>query len=1077
MNLKRLAQKASVTLLMSMLCLFVFAQGRSISGIVKDNTGELMIGVNVLVKGTTNGTITDIDGKFTLSGVSDNSVVVVSFIGYLSKETKVDQNKTLTIVLIEDAKTLDEVVVIGYGTVKKKDLTGAVASVTGKDLVANPVSNVTQALQGHLPGVNVMSQDGRPGGSVSIKVRGGGSITQSNNPIFIVDGFPVNDISEIPADQIESIDVLKDASSTAIYGARGANGVILVTTKSAKEEKISVSYTNYVQFKSAANQLDVIENAQDYVGWTYGYAGLLGDSYKVIGDKFFGIGTNPNAKENWATYANMKMHDYTDDLLRSTISHNHNLNVSGGSAKTKIVFGVNYLNDEGLRVNSGYDRWNASLKVSQQITDKMKLGVDVRYMQATINGKNDMGNLASAYKYRPIDEPLGDGSDYNGWGNGSGNVDLSQNVNEVINNITQVNLNRNFRGQATFNWEIIKGLTLNEELGLRSTWGEEKYWDNGYTSYKYAKLTEKNGWSMRNAITLNYQVQGLGDNHALSMLAGQEVVQSNENKTWIYGAGYPESFGFNEGFGMITVTDPALAKDERGHEIGIASKTLSWFGRANYTLMDRYLFTATFRADGSTKFAPNNRWGYFPAAAVAWRISDEAFMANTKDWLDNLKLRVSYGQSGADNINSNLWRDTWSISTAQVSGTTVTTFKPGSMLPNPDLKWETTVSRNIGVDFGFLNNTLSGSVELYYNSNKDLLVRCPTDVTTGYSYQYRNVGETSNKGIELSLTAALVKSKDFNLKATFNYNYNKNNIESLAEGVTTEFGNGIFGSTMKQPLNEYRLIVGKPVGMLLSYQNQGFYGLNDFNHDAATGMYTLKTGVADFPLALNEYYGKNKFNLAAGQKAFPGSLKVATNEDGSAQVKEYEMAAKHTGGFALTGNYKSFDFSASLAWQIGGHVYNAQAMDDFVGNKDNALGNNHLAYFADTYRTWEVIDGQSVYYTDPTNLARINANARYALPTFEYAAVLDNWIEDASYLRLNTLTIGYTFPKSLVNKVAIQNLRIYATGGNLFCLSGYSGLDPEVNSIGSRGEFPTPGVDMDSYPRARTFTFGLSVAF
>lgn len=1076
MNLKELARKAVSTLFLSMLCLVAFAQ--TATGLVKDKTGEPMIGVNVLVKGTTNGTITDFDGKFSIPDVPSNATLVVSYIGYLTKEVKT--GKDLVIVLEEDNKTLDEVVVIGYGTVKKRDLTGSVASVSGKEIAANPVANIAEALQGHLPGVSASALDGRPGADVTIKVRGGGSITQSSNPIYIVDGFPVSSISDIPADQIESIDVLKDASSTAIYGARGANGVILVTTKGAKNaEKVSVQYSAYVQTKKAANLIDAISGAQDYVDWTWGYAGLLGDSYRGIGTTYFGLGDDPNASQNWATYGNTKLRDYRDDILRTSVSQNHNLTITAGSEKTKMMFAVNYMDDPGIRINSGYSRWNARLNVLQQLLKNMKFGADIRYSRYSIDGKNDMGNLASAYRFRPLDNPLGDPTDYSGWSTADSNIDPTYAVNDVINNITQRNMYDRFRGQFTFSWEIVKGLTLNDEFGIGRSWGEEKYFDAGGAgaAYKYAKLTEKNGWNIRNAVTLNYQVQGLGEDHDFGILVGQEVVASKENKSWIYGAGYPDSFGFNDAFGMISMTDSSLGKDERGYTIGTPSRTLSYFGRANYSYKGKYLLTATFRADGSTKFAANHRWGYFPAAALGWRISDETFMEGTRDWLDNLKLRLSYGESGADNIDSSLWKDTWKTSTATVSGQVVTTYKPGDLMPNPDLKWETTISRNLGFDFGFFNNRLNGSLDIYYNSNKNLLIRVPVDTSTGYSYQFQNVGETSNKGLELSFNYALIQSKDFNLKLGVNYNYNINNIESLSPNVDTEYGNGIWGSSMKLPYNEYQLLVGHPVGTIVSYQNQGFYQMSDFDYNSATGMYTLKQGIADFPLVMN-YAGSSKFNLPDGQAAFPGCLKVATNSEGNAVLKEYDLTPKHMGGLSLSGNYKNIDFSANFSWQIGGKVYNAQAMNDFFGNKETNLGLNHYSYFVNSYRTWEVTDaGQLVYYTDPDNLNRINANASYALPTFESGIVLDNWIEDASYLRLNTLTVGYTFPKDWMNKIYIQNLRIYATAGNLFCINGYSGSDPEVGAGASRGNFPISYTDMNAYPRARTFTFGLNITF
>ncbi|MBP1593981.1 MAG: collagen-binding protein, partial [Bacteroidetes bacterium] len=382
---KMLVGKALATLFLSMLCLTSFAQGHLATGAVTDANGELMIGVNVSVIGTTNGTITDINGQYSISAPA-NSKLQFSFIGYNTKIVPVNNQNKIDVKLVEDAKTLDEVVVIGYGTVKKRDLTGAVASVNNEALIANPVSNVSQALQGRLPGVSVTAQDGRPGAEVSIRVRGGGSITQSNDPLFIVDGFPVGSISDIPSDQIESIDVLKDASSTAIYGARGANGVILVTTKGAKAEKVSVSYSSYMQVKTVARTLDVMD-AQDYVLHTWSYATAYGSAYGNSVAQYFGLGSaNGN---NYAKYAGVKSHDYTEDILRTAIGQNHNLNIAGGNEKTKIAFAANYLDDAGIKINSGYSRFNGSLKVQQQLLPNLKVDFDIRYSEIKTDGKED----------------------------------------------------------------------------------------------------------------------------------------------------------------------------------------------------------------------------------------------------------------------------------------------------------------------------------------------------------------------------------------------------------------------------------------------------------------------------------------------------------------------------------------------------------------------------------------------------------------------------------------------------------------------------------------------------------------
>jgi len=1089
MNRKTLAQKAIATLFLSMLYLVSFAQGHLISGVVTDNNGEPMIGVNVTVVGTTNGTITDVNGHYSIS-TGGKSKLQFSFIGYLPKIVDINNQTKVDVKLVEDSKTLDEVVVIGYGTVKKRDLTGSVASVNNEKLVANPVANVAQALQGNLPGVSVISQDGRPGADVSIRVRGGGSITQSNDPLFIVDGFPVSSISDIPSDQIESIDVLKDASSTAIYGARGANGVILVTTKGAKAEKVSVTYNSYMQIKTVAKKLDVLDG-QDYILHTWSYANALGSSYANAVAAYFGLGSSNG--NHYADYANVSSHDYTDDLLRSTIAQSHNLSINGGNDKTKIAFSANYLDDGGIKINSGYNRFNGTLKVQQQLLPNLRLDFDIRYTETKTDGKEDSATngkgslLSNAYSFRPIDNPLGTGS-FAGFGNGDSNVDLSYNTLDLVNDITQKSRHQNVRGITSLSWDIIKGLTAKTELGLSRSNSETKYYENGLTNgYKYAKLNKGDSWDVRSATTLNYQVQGLGQDHSLSFLLGNEILAAKSNSTQIIGAGYSSSFDFNRAFGMINMTDPSLGKDQFSNTIGTPTNTLSFFGRANYSFKGRYLFTGTFRADGSSKFAPNNHWGYFPAGAFAWRISDEPFLNSAKNWLDNLKLRLSYGTSGADNIDASLWKETWTTSNVTINGVSTTVYKPSGMLSNPDLKWETTVSRNIGLDFGFWNNRLYGSIDAYWNNTKDLLMQVPIDETTGYSYQYQNIGKTSNKGIELSIGADIIRKKNFTLNVTANYNYNKNNIDELSDNVTAQYGSQ-WASTATQPNYDYLFKVGSSVGLIRGYKCDGYYTTNDFNYDSSTGTYTLKSGVADLSSKITGNY-PSPFKKPTGQNAFPGAVKLRDiNDDKVVDDKDVtdlgEVTPKHTGGFNINMNYKSFDFSAGFAWAIGGKIYNANAMVNMYGNKDVSLGANRLAFVKDCYKVYDVnSSGDLAAVTDPTALDALNANAKYGLPYYENGIVLSNFIEDGSYLRMNTLTLGYTLPKQLTKKAAIQRMRFYVTAGNLFTITGYSGLDPEVNTFSNKstsanaGKYPTLGLDWGTYPRARTFTFGLNLEF
>ena len=1076
--------------LLTMFCFVAFAQ-KTVTGTVKDANGEPMIGVTIAT-GTGTGAVTDIDGNFSIQNASPSTVLNISYVGYKSQTVKVGSSNALNIVLQEDNTTLEDVVVIGYGTMKRKDLTGAVASVTGEKLAANPVSNVAQALQGQLPGVSVAAQDGRPGATMSIRVRGGGSITQSNDPLYIVDGVQVSDINDIPADNIESIDVLKDAASTAIYGARGANGVILVTTKGSKGEGTAkVKYNMYYQIKTPSYKPEV-QDAYDYVLHNWSYAKAYGETYGQGVASYFGLGSANGNHLN--EYKNIGVHNYVDDVLETAHSWNHDLSLSGGNQNTKYYASLNYVTDEGNRIKTGMNRWNANFKISQKITKNLNFDADLRYSEMKFEGTSfDYAAGNSVYGFRPIDNPLGSGEPSD-LGMGSASVEDISNPLSIIDNYSSVNRRQRIRAMGTLTWNVIKGLTAKTELALSRNWSKREEWDGGKSStpYNKATLTQGDGYGVRWASTLNYQVQGLGEDHELSFLAGNEVLASKSNSSSMIGAGYPaeytqeQAFGFFQMFNMIGDSQIASAAQKvtnSTYTIGEPKHTLSWFGRANYNFLGRYLFTATFRADGSSNFAPNHHWGYFPAGAVAWRINDEPFMESSKEWLDNLKLRLSIGTSGNDNIDASLWKEYWEPAVDWSSGSRKVTFSPGAVLANPDLKWETTISRNLGIDFGFWNGKLRGSLDVYWNSTKDILMRVPVAESTGHSYQYQNVGETSNKGIELAIFYEIIRSKDFNLSVNATYNYNKNNVEKVLEGVNADT-NTNWGSSMKRPYNDYIIREGEPVGTIYGYKSNGFYTVDDFT--VSNGVWTLKPGVADMGSNVTNYPGSVSalYNLPEGQVAFPGMVKFEdTDGDGTITEEDCQVVghtmAQHTGGINLMANYKGFDFSAGFTYQIGGDVYNANAMHSMMGNKDTSFGWNRLGLISDCWKIYDVDASGDLYaVTDPSALAALNAGAAHALPYAEYGLVSSEFIEDASYLRLNTLTLGYTLPRALTKKVGISNLRVYFTGGNLFCITGYDGSDPDVNTRpdGNNG-FPTPNYDWNSYPRARTYTFGLNVTF
>ena len=1079
-------RRAFLASLLSLVCFVAYAQ-KTIQGNVKDASGEPMIGVTISAGGS-QGAVTDLDGNFTLSGVSPSTTLTVSYVGFKTQTLKVGSQNNFNIVLQEDNTTLDDVVVIGYGTMKRRDLTGAVASVSGDKLAANPVANVAQALQGQLPGVSVMSQDGRPGATMSIRVRGGGSITQSNDPLFIVDGVQVSDISDIPADNIESIDVLKDGASTAIYGARGANGVILVTTKgSSGDGTAKVKYNMYYQLKKNPKTLDVMD-AYSYVLHNWSYADALANNEADGIAEYFGLGSANGNHLN--EYKNMSVHNYVDDVMRSSAgSWSHDLSLTGGNQNTKYYATINYLADDGIRIKSGMNRWNANFKISQKITKNLTFDADLRYSEMKFEGTNfDYAAGNSVYGYRPIDNPLGN-NDPALLSMGSASVEESFNPTAIIDNYTRITTRNRIHGMGALTWNIIKGLTAKSELSLSRNWSETREWDGGQSTnpYNKAELTKGNGYGVRWASTLNYQVQGLGEDHNLSLLAGNEVLASKSNSNTVTGAGFPSEFDMDRAFGLINMYnmkddyyDQTKKLSDFKNTIGEPKHTLSWFGRVTYDYQSRYLFTATFRADGSSNFAPNHHWGYFPSAALGWRISEEPFMANTRDWLDNLKLRLSYGTSGNDAIDASLWKEYWVPSVVWNGDKRTVTFSPGEILANPDLKWETTVSRNLGIDFGIKNGKFRGSIDAYWNTTKDILMKVPVAETTGHSYQFQNVGETSNKGIELALFYEIIRSKDFKLSVNGTYNYNKNNVEKVMEGVNADTHTN-WGSSMKRPYNDYIIREGEPVGTIFGYKAAGFYTVDDFTVE--NGVWTLKSGVPDVSGVVN-YAGGQYYKIPEGQVAFPGVVKFE-DTDGSGTVTEDDATVightmpQHTGGFNINASYKGFDASVGFTYQIGGDVYNANRMHSMMGNKNTSFGWNRLDFIADCWKMYDV-DGSGNLYavTEPSALAALNANAKHALPYCEYGMVSSEFIEDASYLRLNTLTIGYTLPKILTKKVGISNLRVYFTGGNLFCLTGYSGVDPDVNTRpGGQDGFPVPNYDWNAYPRARTFTFGLNVAF
>lgn len=1098
-------------LLLTVLSFFaqsLFAQEREITGMVTEKGTEAgLADVSVILRGTSVGTRTDANGKFSLRTTKTGPIELeLSLVGYGTQVKTLKGSEAVNVSLEKQSKGLDEVVVIGYGTSKRKDLTGSVASVSGKAIAATPVANVAQAMQGKLAGVNIISQDGRPGADVAIRVRGGGSISQSNQPLILIDGIP-GSLGDIPVDQVQSIDVLKDASSTAIYGARGANGVVLVTTRGAQAGKTTITYNGYVKFNTPTKYLQALQ-PYDYLKYVWANAAANGSAYALPFEKLFGLGANAGSNTGGIeSYKTLPSDDMQKEVYKGSVSTSHDMTVTGGTDKTKMLFSASFIDDEGMKLNSFLKRANVSFKVSQKLADNLTFNLDTRYTDLQLKGNEGTSNgsgslLSTSYRFRPIamSHILGDvGALKQGNIEQYGKNSMWDTYSPFarIGDYDPLTISQSLRAIASVNWEIIKSLTYHSDFSLNRSWGQRKNWSGAIYNNYFDDVTGKNlwagsadyaksdAWGMRWTNTLNYNFN-LNGNNKLNLLAGQEFSNSGGTGILISANHFPANFDQKTAFAQINQYDQANGSASFSSSVNTPDRLLSYFGRANFSLLDRYLFTATFRADGSSKFAPANRWGYFPAAAFGWKISEEPFM-NKIAWLDNLKLRLSYGQVGNDAISSNLWSQAWSSVTDQRLQYAINHQRQSSYdltsstLANTNLKWETTVTRDIGTDFAILKNRLSGTIDAYWNTTKDLLMLTSLPGITGFTATYANIGQTSNKGIELSLTGTIIENNNWRVTIGGNINFNKSNVDRLAPNVTGLYG-ADWGGIASYPTSDYVLKQGSPVGLVRGLTYDGFYTPADF--DYSNGKYTLKKGVPDIGSWMAVVHGLSATDRPSTQRAYPGLSKFKDlNGDGKIDDADISvignMAPKHTGGFNLNATYKNIDLGVFFNWSYGNQIYNANLLASLYGPKEAGVYENKLAILNNSYKIFDVVNGQLVRLTTPDQLNAANSNATLPLAYAEVGAVSTLGIENGSYLRLNTLNLGYTLPRSLTSKVAISRLRVYGSIYNLFTITKYSGLDPEVNADPSHNGavYPTTGLDFGAYPRPRSFVVGVNLTF
>ena len=1051
--MKNLTYKISL-LILGLFAVVFSAEAQEVRGVVSDVNGEPLIGVSVFVDGTTVGVSTGVDGDYVINVPSaKGKTLVFSMIGMATKEVMIGNSMTINVVLEEDANFLDETVVIGYATVKRRDLMGSVTSVGNEALTQVPVASVGEALAGKMAGVQVTATEGDPDAEIKIRVRGGGSITQDASPLYIVDGFPVDNYNDVPASDIQSIDVLKDAFSTAIYGSRGANGVVLITTKSGAAGKISVSYNAYWGQKKMANA-DAIETGSpyDFVRNQYELSVLrdeLEDNYIPT----FGV------FEDMDLYKDVAKNDWVKKVFGNVgTTFNQNISVSGSGDKVKWTASYAHVGDKAIMVGSDYKRDNLNFKTQYKPIKQITVDINARYSRTEVlgagaNSLNDGGSTSSngrlkhAVQYTPF--PItGVATD----------SDLAEDYGDNAPPLKSVadNDNRRIRKSWTVNgavtWHIIDNLNLKVEGGI-DDYSQEDNRFYGLTTYyvgNTATLKGQPATQYKNAFrtkyrttnTLNYNFKEVfaNDSHKLDLLVGQEYILTKSNTLSSTIEGFPEFFDSQMAWNFMASGTPVASNNFYNPN----GQLLSFFGRANYEFGGRYALSATVRADGSSKFEKGNQWGVFPSAAASWTISNEPWMENASTWLDNLKLRYSYGTAGNNNIPSNVSSLLFQANNTQwiSMGNTwwgTTTVGGKSIMPNPDLTWETTVSHNIGLDFSFLRSRINGSLEVYHNTTNDLLIQFPV-AGSGYDYQYRNLGSVQNRGFEASLNFVLVEKKNFGLTLGGNISINENKVTSLG-GLEKIEATSEWASTEIGP--DYIVTVGRPLGDMYGYVYDGVYQTSDFMQ-TPDGNLILKEGVVDMsPRGIEPAPGVIKY------KDVTGDGKITT-EDRTSIGNGYPLCY---GGIANKFSFYGIDLNIMFQYSIGNDVYNATRM---YCTMSNVVRGNTLAEVADRWKP----DNASTKVHSIRGYVKYDVNSRF--------------IEDGSYLRLSDLSLGYNVPLGKKSKI-LHGLNISVAAGNLVVWTKYSGYSPFSNSFGSNVK--RMGVDLNSAPYPKSVSLDLKFTF
>lgn len=1021
-----------------------YAQGRQVGGKVTNRNGLQLEAVTIRVPGTTVAAQTNSKGEFTVKLESPNNKLSFNLVGYEPLTYTVNEQSMLNITLIETNSVLEDVVVIGYGEQKRADLTGAIGSVKMKDLQKAPVKSFDEALAGRVAGVQVTSSEGQPGSAIDIVIRGVGSITQNTGPLYVIDGMPVenpndgalaaNPINALDPADIESIDILKDASATAIYGARGGNGVVIITTKRGALSAPKIGYNSYYGFQNSAKRQAVLN--------PYEFVKLQWDIDPVRTKGLYLQGGEVDMED----YKLLDGINWENQVMRVAPMSNHHLSLTGGTAQTKYSASLSRINQEGIILNSGFGRTQGRMTLDQQVNKKLKIGLDANYSNYKNYGtptsaagyNHELNLLFSVWAFRPVSVTnvnlLEEGLD----------PEIEQSQEHRFNPImtTQNELRENYGTTFTVNgygeYEIIKNL----KYKLSGTYykGNRRYdtfnGSNSRTGHEFtnSKLNgsrsfiESDRWYVSNQFTY---VKTIAKKHYINAMAAFTAERSTG---MTYGASAIRLQNENLGLSGLDEGEPSSITATTS-----AMTMASFMARAMYSYDSRYLITVTNRLDGSSRFLGSNMYGIFPSVAAAWRINNEKFMQDV-DWVSNAKLRASWGRTGNNavgNFAAHAALQSLNASGYTFGGTIVRGVIPTS-LGNAALKWESSEQTDFGLDLGFFKERLTLVLDVYRKKSHDLLMNAGLSPSTGYSTAIKNIGKIQNDGIELTLGFVPIQ-KAFTWSSDFNISFNRNKVLALVDNQNARLTGMGWGDDWRT-IPGYVAKIGKPVSQFYGVLWDGVYNYDDFDFDGSN--YILKPTLSTNGTT-NVQPGHIKYKDLNGDRIINDDDKVVIGNP----------LPKHFGGWSNNFSYKGFDLNVFLQWSYGNDVLNANRIIMESGYKYNT---NQFASYKDRWS---------------------ESNPEGKLPAARgtvYKTYSDRVVEDASFLRLKTVAFGYNIPSHYLSKLRISHARIYFSAQNLHTWTNYSGYDPEVSV---RNSALTTGFDYSAYPRAKTYTFGLNVTF